>query len=107
MEWTCAVAGCGRRFDDPKPLLKHQAKAHPSHTCKICEQTVPAGFFAIKHAFDHHRRSEYVRAYDADPNDIRLRERTLQAVIEAVDIDRIKALVEDDSRRVALEPADT
>lgn len=107
MDWTCAVAGCGRRFDGPQALLKHQAMAHPSHTCKICERTVPAGFFAIKHVFDHHRRSEYVRAYDADPDDIRLRERTLQAVIEAVDIDRIEALLDDHSGKVALEPADT
>lgn len=78
--WVCAIEGCLEDFDDVESVLAHQRDDHEGHTCRICNETVPAGFFAIKHAFEEHTRAEYVRYYDGDSDDIRWREKILQAV---------------------------
>ncbi len=95
MAWTCGVDNCGAKFDSAERVLRHQAADHPNRTCQICGDSVPAGYFAIKHAFEAHRRSEYVRAYDADADDIRLRERSLKTVTDAIDADAITDLLPD------------
>lgn len=94
MSWTCGVSECGQAFSDPEQLLAHQARQHTAHTCRICDQVVPAGYFAIKHVFEQHRRSAYVRAYGADSAAIRRRERSLKSVTEAIDDDSITDLLE-------------
>jgi hypothetical protein len=94
--WQCAIAGCGAKFDDAEATIVHQATAHDHHTCKICDATVPEGYFAIRHALDEHGRAEYVRAYDASADDIRERE-SVKAEIEAtVDVDRVVERVEEE-----------
>lgn len=100
MAWTCGVIDCGSEFATAEQLLRHQATSHPTETCQICGDPVPAGYFAIKHAFEAHRRSEYVRAYGAEPEDIRLRERSLETVTDAIDAETIDELLEDDSAMV-------
>jgi hypothetical protein len=81
--WVCAIEGCLGAFEDVETLLAHQKADHEAHTCQICGETVPAGFFAIDHAFEEHTRAEYVRHYDGDADAIRWRERILAAVEDA------------------------
>ena len=83
--WLCAIEGCMTGFEDVESLLAHQRDDHDSHDCAICGQTVPAGLFAIRHAFHEHTRAEYVRHYDADSEDIRWREQVLAAVEDSLD----------------------
>ena len=72
--WQCAIRGCGTHFADAEDVLVHQATEHDPHVCEICSAEVPEGYFAIRHALEEHSRAEYVRAYDAGPDDIRERE---------------------------------
>lgn len=87
--WACGIAGCGGSFDDPEGLIRHQAVNHPAAECLVCGETVPAGYLAIRHAFDAHSRAEYVRAYDADADAIREREELLDFVEERVDVQQV------------------
>ena len=87
--WECAIGGCDYRTGDAEQLLVHQAKSHERHRCAICGTTVPDGYFAIRHTFSEHSRAEYLRSYEADTDDIRLRETVLteiegEANVEAV-----------------------
>jgi len=84
--WVCGIAGCGREFGTPEQLIRHQAEDHPSHECEVCGWSLPAGYLAIHHAFEEHTRADYVRAYDADSDDIRARERLLELIDERVDV---------------------
>ena len=88
-QWACGIAGCGGTFDGPEALIRHQANQHPACECAVCGETVPAGFLAIRHAFEAHTRAEYVRAYDADSDDIRDREELLNYVEDRVDVFRL------------------
>ncbi|MDR5656825.1 MAG: DUF7565 family protein [Halobacteriota archaeon] len=80
--WLCAIEGCMVGFEDVESLLAHQRDDHEGHTCEICGERVPAGFFAIRHAFEEHTRAEYVRHYDGDSDAIRWREQILASVGE-------------------------
>jgi len=84
--WTCAIEGCGEGFASADGLLEHQVEDHDPCTCKVCGGTFPAGFFAIRHAFGEHTRADYLRAYDADSDDIRAREAVADRIEEAVDL---------------------
>ncbi|MFC6615068.1 hypothetical protein ACFQAS_08920 [Halopenitus salinus] len=89
--WTCGIGGCHETFESVEPAIIHQTTDHRRHECKVCGTVVPDGYFAIRHAFNEHTRAEYVRAYDADAEEVRRRERIksdveatadLQAVVE-------------------------
>lgn len=84
--WVCGITGCGDTFDTVETLIRHQATHHDGCECRVCGEHLPDGFIAIHHAFDEHTRAEYVRAYGADSDDIRLRERVKEAVEERVDV---------------------
>lgn len=84
--WQCAIRGCGKHFSGAEDTLVHQATEHDVHVCKICSVEVPDGYFAIRHALEEHSRAEYVRAYDAGPDDIREREAVRSAVESTVDV---------------------
>ncbi|MFW5965224.1 MAG: DUF7565 family protein [Halodesulfurarchaeum sp.] len=86
-DWLCAIEGCLSEFQDLRSLLAHQAEAHGAHECRVCGETVPAGYFAIRHAFEEHTRAEYVRHYDANADEIRWRERIKAEVDDRIDIE--------------------
>lgn len=88
-DWACGITGCGGSFDEPAALIRHQAVNHPGCECHVCGEVVPAGYLAIRHAFDSHSRTEYVRAYEADSDDIRLREELLDLVEGRIDVQRL------------------
>jgi len=87
--WTCAIDGCGRESERAEDLLVHQATEHERHQCAVCGTVLPDGYFAIRHAFQEHTRAEYVRAYDADAEDIRHRESVLEAVESTANVDEV------------------
>ncbi len=87
--WACGITDCGGSFDDLEALIRHQASSHPACECRVCGETVPAGYLAIRHVFEQHTRAEYVRAYDADADDIRNREELLEVVEESIDVVRL------------------
>lgn len=84
--WACGIDACGQGFDAVEALIRHQADDHPDCECKVCGETLPAGYAAIHHAFEEHTRAEYVRAYDADSDDIRLREDLLDRIKDRIDL---------------------
>lgn len=92
--WACAIGDCGAAFEDVESLLAHQVADHESHECKVCGEVSPAGFFAIKHAFDEHSRADYVRHYGADSDDIRLREGLQSDIESAIDVDALRRRLE-------------
>lgn len=87
--WECAIAGCEYTTDDAEELLVHQANTHERHRCAICGTTVPDGYFAIRHAFSEHSRAEYLRNYEADTDDIRLRETVVEEIEATADIEAV------------------
>ena len=89
-QWGCAIRGCRQVFEDLQSLLAHQLAEHDPHRCRVCGETVPAGFFAIRHAFENHTRAEYVRHYDADADDIRWRERIVDVVESRADLSKLE-----------------
>jgi hypothetical protein len=84
--WSCGITGCGGTFDDLEAVIRHQAVNHPDSECRVCGETIPAGYLAIRHAFDEHSRAEYVRPYDPDSHAIREREERLDPIEEQVDV---------------------
>lgn len=88
--WVCAVRGCMADFDEPEALVAHQVADHEYHQCRICDETVPAGFFALQHVFDEHTRAEYVRFYDGDSDAIRWRETIKDTIEGRVDLSALK-----------------
>lgn len=87
--WSCAIGECEYQTDDAESLLIHQATEHDRHQCAVCGTIVPDGYFAIRHAFSEHSRAEYVRAYNADADDIRTRERVAEAIEQAADVQAV------------------
>jgi predicted nucleic acid-binding Zn-ribbon protein len=85
--WECAIADCDYSTGDAEELLVHQAEAHDRHQCAVCGTVVPDGYFAIRHAFSEHTRAEYLRNYEADTGDIRVRETVLTELEAAADIE--------------------
>lgn len=96
--WTCSIGGCLASFDDLEALIAHQVSGHEPHRCRICDDIVSEGFFAIRHVVKEHTRAEYVRYYDANSDDIRLRESL---------VDRIDADIDVESLRRRLDAVDT
>lgn len=97
--WQCGIDGCDARFETVEDAIVHQTNEHERHECHVCGTIVPSGYFAIRHAFDEHTRAEYVRAYDADSDDVRRRERIkrdvereadLQAVVERLNLNSVE-----------------
>ncbi len=89
MPWECGIDGCGVTFEDVESLILHQVTDHERHECKVCGTIVPDGYPAIRHALTDHSRAEYVRAYGADSEDIRQRERLLEEIEERADLSRL------------------
>lgn len=96
--WTCTIEGCGRTSESVDDLLVHQASEHDRTQCDVCGVVVPDGYFAIRHALREHSRAEYVRAYDADADDIREREEVIDAVETTTDVDGVVSRIEGDPR---------
>jgi len=94
--WECAIVGCGSAFGTVEALLAHQVTDHASHGCEICDESVPEGYFAIKHGLEEHTRAEYVRFYDGDAAAIRERERVLDDVAAALDLAVLDDLLSDE-----------
>lgn len=84
--WECGIEDCGAAFGDVESLLAHQTSEHERHECQVCGTVVPDGFFAIRHVFGEHTRAQFVRAYDADSDDIRLRETVKERIENEVDV---------------------
>lgn len=84
--WVCGIRGCGASFEGAAAVVQHQARRHEDRECAVCGEEVSPGFLAIRHAFESHTRAEYLRAYDADSDDIREREELLELVEERVDV---------------------
>jgi hypothetical protein len=95
--WECAIIDCGSTFDSVEALLAHQVTDHESHDCEVCGETVPEGYFAVKHGFEEHTRAEYVRYYDGNADAIRERESMLDLVAEALDVDVLEDLLNDET----------
>lgn len=87
--WECAISQCDFDSDDAEALLVHQAEAHERHQCSICGTVIPDGYFAIRHAFSEHSRAEYLRNYEADTDDIRVREEVLKEVEAEADVQTV------------------
>ena len=87
--WACGINGCDAAFDAPEPAILHQTTEHPRTTCGVCGETLPDGFFAIRHAFEEHSRAEYVRAYGASAADVRMRESVKDRIDEEADLDLV------------------
>lgn len=85
--WACGIEGCGEVFDAAEQLIRHQISDHPTCECAVCGEQLPAGYVAIRHTFDEHTRADYVRAYDADSDDIRHREQVKELVERELDVD--------------------
>jgi hypothetical protein len=94
--WQCAIRGCGEEFPDAETVVVHQALEHGPHRCKVCNADISEGYFAIRHALEEHSRAEYVRAYDADADAIRERERVKSVVEAEVDVDRVVSQLEEE-----------
>lgn len=84
--WRCRIGDCDRIFEEGEALLLHQAREHDRHECQICGSVLPDGYIAIRHAFDEHTRAEYVRAYDADSEAVREREKAKETVESEIDL---------------------
>ncbi|MFW5918409.1 MAG: DUF7565 family protein [Haloferacaceae archaeon] len=87
--WACAIDGCDAAFESVEDAILHQATEHDRQECAVCGTVVPDGYFAIRHAFDEHTRAEFVRAYDADSDAVRRRERIKSEVEEAADMEAV------------------
>lgn len=72
--WRCRIHQCGETFNSAPPLIRHQVTEHEPCRCEICGVLTPDGGLAILHAFEAHSRAEFVRAYGASSDEIRLRE---------------------------------
>jgi len=103
--WECAIVDCGSTFGRVEALLAHQVTDHDTHECEICGETVPEGYFAIKHGLEEHTRTEYVRFYDGDAAAIREREDVLAAVGDSLDTAVLEDLLSDE-RADALDTSD-
>jgi hypothetical protein len=87
--WQCGIEGDEATFDRVEDLVVHQASDHDRVECAVCGALVPDGYFAIRHVFDDHSRQEYVRAYEASPDEVRRREEIREAVEREADLPEI------------------
>lgn len=94
MHWECGITGCDQQFDRIEDLIVHQTEAHERTECQVCGAVVPDGYLAIRHAFEEHSRAQYVRAYDASAEDVRLRERAKELVEQYADLKEVASRIE-------------
>ena len=94
--WECAIEACGHRSDAADELLVHQATDHDPVRCEVCGTRVPDGYFAIRHVFDEHTRTQYVRTYDADAEAIKDRESIREALEAEADLEAVVERVNGD-----------
>ena len=87
--WGCGIGDCESTFENAEDAIVHQTTEHERHECLVCGTVVPEGYFAIRHAFDEHTRAEYVRAYDATSDDVRVREKVKDSIEAAADLQRV------------------
>jgi hypothetical protein len=93
--WSCAIQGCGAQTEHVEDLLVHQATDHERVQCAVCGTVLPDGYFAIRHAFEEHSRAEYVRAYDADAEDIRRRESLIEDIESTANIEEVVSRIDE------------
>lgn len=96
--WECAIDGCDFASDDAEKLLVHQVSTHERHRCAVCGTTVPDGYFAIRHAFTEHSRAEYLRSYEADTDDIRVRETAIKEIEAEADVEAVVRRLEGEQK---------
>ncbi|MFP9061079.1 hypothetical protein ACLI4R_11165 [Natrialbaceae archaeon A-chndr2] len=89
MAWECGIDDCEAVFDDVESAIAHQVSAHERLECGVCGTIVPDGYLGIRHVFTEHSRAEYVRAYGADSEDVRQREKLLEEIDETIDEKRL------------------
>jgi hypothetical protein len=99
--WECAIVDCGSAFESVEALLAHQVTDHDTHECEICGESVPEGYFAIKHGLNEHTRAEYVRFYDGDADAIKEREGIIDDVAAELDPEVLEDLLDDEPVDVA------
>lgn len=92
--WACGIDDCDATFDGVEALLTHQVDDHSPIECEVCGETVPDGFYAIRHVFSDHTRAKYVRHYDGDADAIRYRETLIEEVESRVDPDSVLEFAE-------------
>lgn len=98
MPWECGIDDCETVFEDVKSLVIHQVDDHERHECKVCNTVVPDGYLAIRHVFTEHTRAEYVRAYNADSEDVRQREELLEEIADVADMSTIASELKHEPR---------
>lgn len=89
MAWTCAFLGCQADFEAVEDLLIHQARDHDGVTCKVCGERMPDGYPALRHMISDHTRAEYVRAYGASADEIRVREEITEYIAASADLETV------------------
>lgn len=94
MQWECGITGCGQQFDRIEDLLVHQTEAHERTECQVCGAIVPDGYLAIRHAYEEHTRAQYVRAYGASAEDVRIREQAKELVENHADLEEVATRIE-------------
>lgn len=87
--WACGIDSCEETFDAPEPTILHQTTEHDRITCEVCGDSVPEGYFAIRHAFEEHSRAEYVRAYGASAEEVRRRESLKDRIESEADLNLV------------------
>jgi len=95
--WSCAIGGCDTETERVEDLVVHQAQDHERVQCPVCATVLPDGYFAIKHTFEEHSRTDFMRAYDADSEDIRQRESVIEAVESRADMEEVLSRLDADS----------
>ena len=101
-QWRCGIESCTESFVNVKDLVIHQAIDHRKSECEVCGVEVPAGFFAIKHVFSEHNRADFVRAYDANSDDIRQREQIIELIDNQVDLDSLQKRINEESDKTVV-----
>lgn len=94
MLWECGIKGCDQQFDRIEELIVHQTEDHERTECQVCGAVVPEGYLAIRHAFEEHSRAQYVRAYSASAEDVRVRERAKELIEEYADLEEVATRIE-------------
>lgn len=89
MGWACAIGDCEAQFEDIEALVVHQTTRHEHVSCKICGEELPDGFPALRHVTTVHTRAEYVRAYGATADDVRIREELVDYIEATADLRRV------------------
>lgn len=96
MPWGCGIDTCDQEFERVEDLIVHQTDDHERTECQVCGAVVPDGYLAIRHAVEKHSRAEYVRAYEADAEDVREREEIKSLVEKQADLGEVVDRIDED-----------